>query len=300
MDGLLTWLVKALFYTLCLLPVRWCGALGAGLGRLVFLLDRRHRKIAQRNLQRVYPDRDATWCRQKARESFAELGRTIFELPHVFLRSRAFLRSRVDVVGEDVLEQALRLGRGVILNACHHSNWEMGALMLSLLGHPCAMVYRPLRQPGLDCFLKTCRERFGGKLHSRYEGLRWIAGALRRGDVVGLMIDQHVSTGTPVAFLGLPANTTLIPAAYAIKYQTPMFGVALHRKAHDFRFCLEFWTIPLPELTGDAAQDQLRVMNAVNMSFQPVINARPELWLWTHRRWRILDEQHDIATAEVA
>ncbi len=291
MDRLLTWLVKALFYILRWLPVRWCGALGAGAGRLAYLLDRRHREIAQRNLRRVYSARDAAWHCRMARESFAELGRTIFELPHVFLRSASFLRSRVEVVGEDVLQQALQQGKGVIINACHHSNWELGALMLSLSGYPAVMVYRPLRQPGLDRFLRACRQRFGGKLHSRYEGLRWLSGALRRGEAVGLMIDQHISSGTPVDFLGLPANTTLIPAAYAIKYRAPMLGVALHRIGRDFRFRFEFWSIPLPELTGDAAQDQQRTMAAVNASFQPVIDARPELWLWTHRRWRILDER---------
>jgi KDO2-lipid IV(A) lauroyltransferase len=300
MELLLTWLVKALFYMLRWLPVRWCGALGAGLGRLACLLDHRHREIAQRNLQRVYPEQDAVWCQRMARESFAELGRTIFELPHVFLRSGVFLRSRVDVRGEDALRQALQQGKGVILNACHHSNWELGALMLSLLGYSSVMVYRPLRQSGLDRFLKECRERFGARMHSRYEGLRWLSGALRRGDLVGLMIDQHVSSGEKVPFLGLPANTTLIPAAYAIKYQTPMFGVALHRLGRGFHFRLEFWPVPLPGLTGEATADQVRVMSEVNASFQPVIDARPELWLWTHRRWRVLDEHRNATVAEGA
>jgi len=290
MDMLLTGLARSLFVLLRWLPVRLCGALGAGLGRVGYVLDARHRRVALRNLKRVYPQHDARWHRRMARESFAELGRTLFELPHVFLRSAEFLRSRVEVEGEEALRQAMRSGRGAIVTGLHHSNWELGALMLSLLSGSFAQVYRPLRQPGLDRYLKRCRQRFGGRLYSRHDGVRWINAALKRGDLVGLLIDQHVSNGEPIPFLGLPANTTLLPALYVRKYATPLFGAALERENRAFRFRLKIWPISLPAPCADARAHQRSIMAAVNESFRSVIDARPALWLWTHRRWRILDE----------
>ena len=278
-----------------LLPVRLVGAIGAGIGRMLSLLDRRHRQIAMRNLTRIYPDHSRAWRRRMMRESFAELGRTVFELPHVYLRSHAFLRSRVTVEGETRLRAALDQGRGAILVACHHSNWELGALMFSLLGYPTGIIYRRLNNPVLDRFLKACRGRFGARMIDRNDGLRWIPKFLKEGGLAAIMIDQHLSTGTPVPFLGHLASTTLFPAVYAHKYDTPVFGVILHRIGRGFRFRLQLWPIELPAPTGAKDADAYHAMAAMADSFSPAIHQRPELWLWSHRRWLILEQEKMLA-----
>lgn len=282
--------VRLLMFLIRLIPVRLAGAIGAGIGRLFFLLDRRHRQIALRNLARVYPDRPRSERSRLARESFAELGRTLFELPHVFLRSKAFLLSRIEVQGEEAFRDAMQAGKGVILTACHHSNWELGALSFSMLGYESDIIYRPLRQEAPETFLKQARERFGAHLQSRHAGLRWLPKALKAGHSIAVMVDQHLSVATPVPFLGHLANTTTLPATFAAKYGTPVFGVAIHRLGRSFRFRLEFWPIPLTETSKASAGSEARIMETICESFAPVIHARPELWLWSHRRWRILDD----------
>ena len=287
--------VRLLFWIMRLLPVRLVGAIGAGIGRMLSLFDRRHRQIAMRNLTRIYPDKPPAWRRRIMRESFAELGRTVFELPHVYLRSRAFLRSRVDVDGEDELRAALDQGHGAILVACHHSNWEFGALMFSLLGYPTGIIYRRLNNPALDRYLKACRERFGARMVDRNDGLRWIPKFLKQGGLAAIMIDQHLSTGSPVPFLGHLASTTLFPAIYARKYGTPVFGVALHRIGRGFRFRLRFRPIELPAPTGAKDTDAYHAMATMADSFSSTIHQRPELWLWSHRRWLILEQEKMLA-----
>ncbi|MDX8407546.1 MAG: lysophospholipid acyltransferase family protein [Mariprofundaceae bacterium] len=283
-------LVKFICWLDRLLPVRLAGAMGAGLGRLAYFLDSRHRQIALRNLDRVYPDRDKHWKRRIARESFAELGRTSFETPHVFLRSKTFLNSRVEVHGEEAFRKAMSEGKGVILTACHHSNWELGGLCVSMLGYKSDVIYRPLRQASVENTLKDFRERFRAEFRSRHAGLRWLPRALKQGRCIAVMIDQHLSNGTPVPFLGHLANTTTLPAVFAGKYNTPVFGVMLHRIGRQFRFRLEFWPIPMSSLTDSGKPDEVRSMQTICDSFAPAIHQRPELWLWIHRRWLYLDE----------
>jgi len=284
-------LIHLMFYLIRLLPVRLAGAIGAGLGRVVFYLDARHRQIAMRNLTRIYPDQPDAWKRKLSRESFAELGRTSFELPHVYLRSRAFLLSRIEVNNHDVLQQALAQGKGVIVAACHHSNWELGGLSLSMLGHGTDVIYRTVRQPALDAFVLQARSRFDASFHPRDAGLRWIPRALKNNHCIAVMVDQHLSNGTPVPFLGHEARTTTMPAIFTNKYHTPVVGVALKRKGRGFKFQLDFWPIPIKEDISDAVE----TMHIICDSFSPVIHQRPELWLWIHRRWLYLDEkeQHD-------
>ena len=290
-DAWKRWLLDRLLRLLAILPARLMGGLGAGLGRLFYILDRRHRHIALDNLALIYPEASPAWRRRTARESFAELGRAAFEMPAVFYRNKQRLLAVIDVEGLEAVQAAMEAGKGVIVNACHHSNWELGALSFSLLGlTPCHLIYRPLNQSWLDAMLKQARERFGNICHSRKQGLRWIPRAIRRGDMLALMIDQHHSTGDPIPFWGHLARSTTLPVLFGRRHDTPQFGVALIRHGRRFRFTLRFWPIPLPPLHPDRQQDHRQCMAVIADSFRPIIDARPELWLWVHRRWLYLTE----------
>jgi len=298
--------IRLLFWAIRLLPVQVAGGLGAGLGRLTFHLLRRHRHITLGNLARIYPGRGRCWRTRTARESFAELGRSLFEFPHVFLRSRRFLMSRVRVEGEAAFRSAMAQGNGAVLVAAHHSNWELGGLMLSVLGYPSSVIYRPMKQNALESYLLTCRQRFGSVMRSRWQGIRWLKQDLTNGHAIAIMIDQHMSQGVQVPFLGHLANSTTLPAAIARRHQLPIFGVALERVRHSFSFTLRFWPIPLPEQAPEQAPkqpanrkllDQYRITEAIHDSFAPVIHARPELWMWLHRRWFILEHDPKLAEA---
>ena len=287
----MAFIVKILFYLVRFVPVRVAGAMGAGLGRIVYYFDSRHRNIAMRNLNRVYPHKSQTWKKHISRESFAELGRTTFEMPHVFLRSKQFLKSRIEFTGLDEVKAAHDDGHGVIFTACHLSNWEIGALSMSLVDFPSEQMYRAIRQQPLDAFLKQCRERFGNHLHERRENMRWLPKTLKQGESVSIMIDQHLSNGTPVVFLGHPARSTTLPSAYARRNNSALFAGMVKRIDHQFRFRIEFKRITLPEQHQDTEQDAINCTTVLHEAYAEVIDHRPELWLWIHRRWLYLDEQ---------
>ena len=286
-------LFKLFCYLIRLLPVRLAGAIGAGIGRTAYLLDKRHREIALRNLRRIYPERDNGWRRHIARESFAELGRTMFELPHVFLRSKAFLQSRIDFDQKGLAEirSHIESGNGVIFAGCHYANWELGAQIPSLCDLPSSQLYRTVRQPPLEKLMKAWRERFGNRLHSRNESIRWLPKALKDGNIVAVMIDQHISNGVPIPFLGHPANSTTMPAIYARKYGTPIFAGLFQRVGRDFRFRIDFKRVELPTTSDDADRDLIEYTRLISDSFADTIHSKPEQWLWVHRRWLFLDEK---------
>ncbi|RLL50911.1 lauroyl acyltransferase [Mariprofundus sp. EBB-1] len=287
----MAFMVKILFYLIRCLPVRLAGAIGAGLGRAAYLIDGRHRQIAMRNLHRLYPQKSMAWKQRISRESFAELGRTTFEMPHVFLRSKQFLTSRIEFVGLEEINKAAAAGHGTVFTACHLSNWEIGALSISLVNAPGDQMYRAVRQPPLDAFLKQCRERFGNRLHERRENMRWIPKTLKQGKSVSIMVDQHLSNGVPVPFMGHLARSTTLPATYARRNHSALFAGIVHRIGHQFRFRIEFKRITLPPQHADSEQDALAGTAALHEAYAQAIDQRPELWLWIHRRWLYLDEQ---------
>jgi len=295
MKKMQLWLLQSAFFIAQIFPVRWLGGLGAGVGRMLFYVLKRTRLITIANLTRVYPEKNRTWRMNMARASFAEAGRTAFEWPHVFLRNKAFLLSRIEVEGEDELKQALGEGKGVFIVAAHHSNWELLALAFSMLGYPSTTIYHPMRNEVLNDYMMTCRTRFGGKLQSRHDGLRWLPRALKDNQLIGVMIDQHMSTGIQVPFFGHLANTTTLPASYIQRKPTPVVAIVLDRIGSSFRFKLRMWQVAMPALGDDKAVNTYHMMQTMGDAFAPTIHARPELWLWLHRRWYILEQEEKIA-----
>jgi len=290
--------VRGIFWLIRLIPVRLAGAIGAGLGRLAFYLIKRRRNIAVRNLTRIYPEHDRRWRQHIARESFAEMGRTMLEIPHVFLRSKSFLKSRIQVKGEAEYLTAMAQDKGAFMAFYHHSNWEMCGVMYSTIAPDLNCIYRAFKQPSLERFVKQCREHFGATMRPRQQGLRWLPRELKKNHPVAILLDQHLSVGMPVPFLGHLANTTTVPAAFVSKHGTPVFGMALHRIGKAFRFRLQFWRIDMPPMTGNKDADTYQIMHAINKSFEPVIHQRPEMWLWSHQRWKLLEE-HEKEITEV-
>jgi len=288
-------LLQSVFFMAQMFPVRWMGALGASLGRLLFYVMKHPRQVALANLSRVYPDKSRAWRGSMAKASFAEAGRTAFEWPHVFLRSKAFLLSRIEIEGEDELKQALAEEKGVFIVAIHHSNWELEALAFSMLGYESTTIYHPMRNDALNDYMVRCRTRFGGHLQSRHDGLRWLPRVLKQNQLIGLMVDQHMSTGIQVPFMGHLANTTALPASYIQRKPTPVVAITLNRIGHDFRFKLKMWRVDMPELSDDKTRNTYHIMQTIGDAFAATIHARPELWLWMHRRWYILEQEKNIA-----
>ncbi len=284
-------LLQCLFRLLCLFPPRMLGALGAGVGRVLYWLLPKFRDIALRNLRRAYPDKDDAWHRRTAWACFAELGRSMLELPHVFLRSRGFLLERVEACGLEAFLRERKRAGGAILVSAHHGNWELGGLMLSAYVSDVAMIYRPMRNASLDAFLRRCRQRFGMRTYSRFESMRWLPGFLRQGGALAIMVDQHMSQGRQIPFMGHLACTTTLPAALALRQKLPIYSVSLHRQGRGFRFQLRFSPVSLPAPSGEKERDEYRIMEVVGERIARIIDERPEDWLWIHKRWWILE--HD-------
>ncbi len=296
MEALLTMAIQILFWLIRLLPARIAGGLGAGLGRMGYLVDKRHREIALRNVQRVFPERGQTFQKRIARESFAELGRVIFEMPHVFLRPEDFIRSHLHISGGDHLRKAANLGKGVIFIGCHQANWEVGAMVPALLGYPCHNMYRTIRPKAADVYLRQLRARFGIIMHARLDSTVWIPRALKMNSCVGFMFDQHVSEefGVAAPFMGHPASTTTFPAQLAVKRDVPIIPITAFRKGRSFKFDVQIHPMIRPsreDLEAGKESAILRVTTRANQVLGDTIQKQPECWLWSHRRWRTLEHE---------
>ncbi len=270
------------------LPEAAAYALGGGAGRLAFRLDRRHRDVAVGNLLRAFPERtDPAEIRVLARAVFENLGQTAVDVARSHRLLRAGGEEAVPFDGLDRLLEARRRGRGVLAITAHLGPWEILPLAATLQFEPIHVVARPLDNPRLDDLLTALRERGGNRVIRKRDAVSAILQVLRRGETVGILIDQHASEneGVVVPFFGRPASTMSGPALIAMRSRAAVLPVAINREGRG-RYRIRIGEeIPLAR-GGDFKADLVENTARFTEAIEALIRQHPEQWFWVHRRWK--------------
>ena len=269
--------------TFAWLPARPGLWVGARLGDLAWTALPRRRAVALENLARAFPGRSATELARIGRASFRHLGMNFVESCVFFFRPPARLLSRVSVDGVPNVEAAHAMGRGILLLTAHFGNWELLAASHALTRFPLSVVVRPLDSPLYDGILERFRTRSGVELITKRRALTDIVDALRRGRMVGILLDQNASRreGVFVPFFGVPASTSKGMALIALRTGAPVLPVFIRRRP-DGRHVVDAGApVPVPP-DGDV----VAFTRAFNEAIEAAIRQAPEQWFWLHRRWK--------------
>lgn len=288
-SALLEWtLVATLAKVFAWLPESAAYALGEGAGRLAFRLDRRHRAITEENLTRAYAgEYSPQEVETLARAVFENLGRTAVDVA----RSGRLLRGRdqdaVCLDGFERLLEARRRGHGILLIAGHLGPWELLPLIASLRYEPVHVVVRPLDNPRLDDLLTSLRERGGNRVIRKHDAVLAILQVLRRGETVGILIDQHIreEDGVVVPFFGQPASTVFAPALIAMRSGAAVLPVGIIREGRG-RYRVQIAEEVPVRRSGDLRADLVENTARFTAAIEALIRQRPDQWFWVHRRWK--------------
>lgn len=270
------------------LPWRFAGALGALVGRAAYSLVGRERRLALDHLALAFPDKPARELERIARAAFANLGRSALEVIAVG-QVQACLAELV-VLGpaeKALLTEARASGQGVLVVSCHVGNWELMARRLAHEGLDCATVAREAQDPRLSRLLEESRAQAGVKtLWRGRPGLaRQMLRLLRSGGFLGLLIDQDTDVqGTFVPFFGRPAFTPRAAGDLAVRTGACVLFACAHRET-DGRHTLVLRRLPVQH-SADRDADSLALTAQATLEIEREIRARPDEWVWMHRRWR--------------
>lgn len=274
---------------LTLLPHRVALRTGQAAGLLLYVFDGRHRRLAQEQLQRAFPQWSPAEIRRSARWCYTNLGASAAEFLRLGCSDRRAVLDRVAVEGLEHLERAHGRGRGVILLSAHFGNWELLGIVCSTLGYRFLPVARPLDNPWLNRLINRIRGRFGGEVVSKKaeSAPRDMIQALRRGNLVGILLDQNVAAddGVFVNFFDRPACTSKGLALLARRTGAAVVPVFIVRETLDrHRILLQ----PPLELaaTGDLHADVAVNTARCTAAIERMVRVHPEQWLWLHRRWK--------------
>jgi KDO2-lipid IV(A) lauroyltransferase len=269
-----------------LAPMSMVRACGAVLGRLVYLVDSSHRRIALDNLAAAFPARPPAERRAIARAMFGHFGSLALELLKFGRYSRHQMLARIDTEGEERVRQAYLRGHGVLFFTGHFGYWEMQAIVQPLRAYPVSVLARPFDNLLLNDMVERIRTCTGNTVIYRQGAIRKVLRELEANRGIALLIDQHLHTpdAVYVDFFQRPAATTSALAALALRTGAPVIPVfALPLPRGRYRLVYEHPVEPPSSDTPNAIHEFTQRCTDV---LEMYVRRRPDLWLWMHRRWR--------------
>ena len=257
--------------------------LGEWLGAAAWALHIR-RSVALDGLRRAFPQLSEAERKKIGRASYLQLGRSLAEL---LLPAEETERS-VRFGGMDLYEAALAQGRGVVFAVGHFGNFELLARAAVRQGMKVSVIVRNLAD-AFGRWLVTRRGQSGVHQLSDRGSTRDALAVLRRGEVLGIVIDQNMrkSRGIFVDFFGEQACTTPAAAVFSLRSGAPivaLFPVRQPDGTHFVHMRGPFTT----GLTGQAAVHDLT--QQLTRALEEEVRAHPDHWFWVHRRWKTRPE----------
>ena len=279
-------------------PIR-SSELSARLMRRIGPLTKYHR-IGRQNLALAFPDKSTAERDALLMGVWDNLGRTVGEYPHLDrLWDFDWEHPHAGhVVSDDaaVFDQLRDDGRPGVIFAAHLGNWELPALLTALYGFKGGVVYRAPNNARVAAEVKRIRAGLMGQLiPSGIEGVIVARTILEDGGHVGMLVDQHSRTGTPVTFFGRECLANPLLARLARLYDCPIVGVrAVRLPDHRFRIAAAGPIDPPRDAKGRI--DEQATMQVITSIIEGWVREHPEQWLWLHRRWRKLSGSTRWAT----
>lgn len=288
--------IRLLTWPVVLLPRPLMLGLGAAGGRLAFRLWARRRKIAVANIEMIkangFLPADLS-AEATARESFANMGRTVMESLRMSLVGfKPFQKYCRVEAGEESFESARQIvgagNQGLLMVTGHMGNWEvMCQYTLTLLGRPLTIVGRESGQPLADAWVRALRTREGNSFVPKAGGAREMLTTLRSGGVLGTLIDQAAighHEGASLPFMGREATTNLGPLRLAQKTGSPVLMLFFRREG--LGHCIKAMPVFKVDDFGTGEEALLGAAGRLNQWLGEYIREHPDQWMWGHRRWK--------------
>jgi len=239
---------------------------------IIYLIDRRHIKIAEDNLKltRFVDEREIPTFVRTLIKNFILFIRELFIF---FLFPQSILKKC------RFLEVEPCNGQRIFFSA-HLSNWEIMIYAHGSLRGKIAIVGKRLKNPFYDRLLTILRKR-GNVIVLHPDEPFKIMRFLKKGYSIGFLIDQYPvgENYCEVDFLGVKTRCTTAPARLSILTGIPMQAGFISRNG-------KFYDVLYGRIIKPDGKTTDEIMKEATEIIEEEIRKNPEEYLWFHRRWR--------------
>ena len=275
---------------LAFVPFRLRDKLAGKLGVWIGHKAKKQRTRAQTNLQYCFPHWTEQQREQVIDKMFAVVAQVMFGIGEIAIRSKKHLQKRSKFIGLEHIEQAKAEGKNIILMVPHGWAIDASGIILHTQGMPMTSMYNPHRNPLVDWLWTITRQRFGGKMHARQNGIKPFLNHVRKGEMGYYLPDEDFGAEQSVFvdFFGtykatLPGLNKMAKLSKAVVI--PMFP---RYNAEAGKYEMEIH--PAMNLSDDPEQSA----RAMNEEIESFVTPAPEQYVWILQLLRTRKDGEDL------
>lgn len=256
----------------------------------MYHIIRYRRSIVAKNLKLSFPDKTARERKVIERRFYHHFADVIMEIIYGYRISDEEMRERFTFDGVEQVQDILEQKGGVLILMGHLGNWEWTADMAKRYTNPDILhynVFRRLKNTSSDQAMLALRAKRGGcGCIEKNQLLRRMVALRHEGKPIsiGLISDQKPSPrNAHIWTTFLHQETAFLDGAEVLArkfdYAVVYMHVVSQRRGHYHGHCEVITVDPKNTENGD-------ITLAFAHRLEENILEQPELWLWSHNRWK--------------
>lgn len=256
----------------------------------VFYIARYRRKVTQVNLANAFPEKTEKEREQIERKYYRFLADMILESLKMYSMDAQEIQSRCRIKNPEEVQRHQDEGRSVLLASGHYANWEWANLVVALaFKEPLFVIFKPLTDKKFGEYLNKMRSRFGTTMVPMKLTLRKIAELKNKKYMFGFASDQTPAKHESqyfTSFLNQPTAVFLGLEKIAKITKNPVVFLQIDRVSRGY-YDYTFTTL----VEDPSATSEYEITDLHTRKLEEIIRRKPELWLWSHRRWKFTPEE---------
>jgi Kdo2-lipid IVA lauroyltransferase/acyltransferase len=278
------YLVYGLLYLFSLLPMPVLYLFSDAFYVLIYYIIGYRKKVVLNNLKTAFPEKTNEEIIKIARQFYLNFIDTFIETIKLISASESFIKKRF--TGDaSLFDQLYKSGLRCQVHLGHNFNWELANIAMPLYtSHLFVVVYMPIKNAIFEKLFFSLRSRTGSKLIPATNMKKGIMAVRDTTYILALVADQvpgDVSRAYWLNFFGKPTPFVQGPEKGARAGNIPVVFARItktRRGYYQFHLTLAADNpAVLPE--GELTKRYITYL-------EEVIRQQPEMWLWSHRRWK--------------
>lgn len=263
---------------------------------LHFICANKDRKAVKENLKVIFPEKSNAEIRRIRIMMFRNFAKYLVDFFRFSKLDIEYIHKNIKLENTHYFDETIAKGKGVIALSAHLGNWELGGVVVALLGYPFWEVVLPHKHKGVNNFFNNQRQGKGVKVIPLGRAVRLCLDVFKRNEIVALAGDRDFTeSGIIVDFFGKPAFFPKGPAAFALKTGAIILPAFMVRNPDDtFTLRIEKPIVCKSLLQAEAQtssslkeeEGMKEIIERYKIIFEDYIRRYPDQWYMFRKFWR--------------
>ncbi|WP_297511771.1 lipid A biosynthesis acyltransferase [Flavobacterium sp.] len=280
---------------LLLYPLIWCIArlpfpmlylLSDATYLLVYRLIGYRKKTVRKNLELAFPQKSTAEIIAIEKKSYRHLCDMFMEMIKTMAISRKEIDARFSYTNLEVYTELEKKGKSIAVLIPHYASYEWVISMNHIIQFKGYAIYKRINNPYFDKMVRDIRSRFKAYLITTKETKKIIESNAKEGilGVYGFASDQTPRWGENLYwhhFMGIETPIHIGAESLAKRYDMNMIYLRVEKVKRGY------YVGTFEVLTDDVKTvPDYKISEYFMSKVEEQINAQPEYYMWTHKRWK--------------